>query len=64
MRAFHYKQEIAQKAPVHAAMSGGSAGNSSFPVNIGGEDQLEQLKKQIENLKRGIQWEPACILLF
>ena len=50
MRAFHYKQEIAQKQPI------AGSNNGNYPVNLGGgEDQLEQLKKQIENLKRGIQ---------
>ena len=57
MRAFHYNQEIAQKqtSQAHIISTNNSIAGSTTAINLG-EDKLEQLKKQIENLKRGLVW--------
>lgn len=36
-------------------------GSTNTAINVG-EDKLEQLKKQIENLKRGLVWVSLCVI--
>ena len=54
MKVYHYNQEILSKAHVGSRPSTTSGLPSH--VGTGGEDKLDQLKKQIENLKK-------CIML-